>query len=145
MASFSLSPNSTPRQPASLACAVLTSGRGATPGPRGSSRPPAHTAAAPRARGSLAAPWVHSKAWDSASSPPTPAPTGRGQHRPQVRVGRNQGSGRGLFPMEIFMIRSNKMRLQKSQKEEGERVRKVAGNLMDPPTLFQGTETRGRS
>ena len=96
------------RQPASLACTVLPSGRGPSPGPWGSSRPPAHPSQAPRAWGPLAAPWVHSQAPDSASFLPTSTPPGRGQHWPQVRVRKNWGSGRGLFPMEILVIRSNK-------------------------------------
>lgn len=103
---FTVSPTSGTCQPAPLACTVLASGWGSAPGPWGSSRPTVHAAAATRAWGPLAAPWVHSKASDSASFPPTPAPTGRGQHWPQVSVRRKQDSGRELFPVEIFTIRS---------------------------------------
>lgn len=67
-------------QPASLAHSMFTSGWGASPGPWGPSRPPAHSATATRTWGPVAAPWFHSKASDTAGTPPAEAPTGRGQH-----------------------------------------------------------------
>lgn len=69
-----------PCQPASLAHSMFTSGWGASPGPWGPSRPPAHSAPATRTWGPVAAPWFHSKASGTAGTPPAEAPTGRGQH-----------------------------------------------------------------
>lgn len=81
-----LSPTRAPCQPASLAHSMFTSGWSASPGPWGSSCPPDHSAPAAGTWGPVAAPWFHSKASDTAGTPPAETPTGRGQHWSQVRL-----------------------------------------------------------